>query len=1726
MTENKVVVKPDPIQSNPKPAGGGGGNKKFAGYQQKKFEGEIPALSECVFDCQNASEAKNFNRYLETLATYVGRTYEHGGELRSCIMKIQPFSLQQPTDPGDSATRTEIKIWEIKIGEFIKKEGKLKAHLKNIFSVIWGQCTEIMKTKLTQLSVFNTLNADQDSIALLAEIKGLVFHFDTTDYAPMAMAKLDLKMYRFTQGRDVSDAKYHEQFTGLKEVIEHYGGKVGLHPNLIKDELESITGSPYNESIDYDEDDIEKARSDSRDKYLACLFLLSTDRIRYGSLVDGIENDHVKGLNTYPKTLQEAFALLTQTKATRRGRFIPAGSSFLQGEIKCWGCGTPGVILSECVNPECVKKWKAKQERQAAAKSLLQGEPTPPELEEGQQHLNWDAVPEFDLNQFQSFSMCQPTGKVNKVPAKYILLDSESTHCTFYSPEYLTDIREAEVPIMVSTNGGPMVCDQEGDLAGFGKVYFNPEGIANILSLAVVESQGWRVQYDSFNGGCFVVTNQQTGKVTKFNQMASGLYAHDVTHDPSGEQGFAFVETVKENRKLFTTREFLKAKQARELYRMIGTPSPADFSAAIKNNLIPNARVTAEDIKNAEFIFGKDLGSIQGKTTRRKPSTVVNDHIDLPPDILSAHHDLVLCADIFFVDKIPFLVTISRQLKFITGDRLPNREVRTIVSALLRVFSLYHKRGFKITVCNMDNEFEPLQNVMLSRTGGVPLNICAPDEHVPEVERAIRTIKERVRSIACTLPFVSLPDIIVVHLVLFTILWLNFFPPVGGVSRTLSPEAIVKGRSMDSRRHCRAPFGGYAQVHAVNPQHVNNALVSRTVGGIALGPTGNAQGTYKFMSLLTGRLIKARSFQVLPMPQDVVNKVNTIAKDKKTELVFGNRTGEVTIHDLDEDPDSDDDDDDYDDYESAREEESVAEEEQLQDDEDIMSIPPVETEGADLGVLDGTEVGATNNPPPPQPPGTPSIIYREPYFPEEAVEVHLDEDEEGIGEDNYGHDLPTPSSSSPEPEGINQSILEIANEFESQLDEPGLSTPSPIVRHQNENRHPEFRVEETHRTSPSDGRSDTEGVTDAPSPDKTTSSVSSENNPETSPTPYMTRTGREIRPRRFFMHEGFGALTKADGDPELWRPSIQASYGMRQKSKRDADFAYNFAVHYCMTQLSLKQGIRAWGDDAINAVKKEVQQMHDKKVYKPVKVGTLTRQEKLAALRSIIFLKQKRCGRIKARLCADGRPQRFLYEKTDAASPTVKTESVLLTAVQEADENRDVCVADIPGAFLNAYLKEVVHMRLEGVLADALIAVDPELYGPAAFKDKNGVTVIYVQLTRALYGCLKSSLQWYKQLTKVLIDEDFIPNPYDSCVVNKIIKGSQCTICWHVDDLKISHKDPKVVDEVLECLQSIYGELSVTRGKKHTYLGMDLDYSCPGMVCVSMIPYLKEIIDEFPEDLGERTAKTPATLRLFDINKNPEFLDPKKANVFHHVVAKLLWASLRARPDILLAVSFLTSRVKKPDVDDWGKLVRLLLYIKGTLELLLRLTAHDARVQKWWIDASFGTRDDFKSHTGGCMSLGDGAIISVSKKQKLNTKSSTEAELVGVDDVLPQVLWTRQFLIHQGWEINDSVVYQDNKSAILLETNGMASSSKRTRHINIRFFFIKDRVAAGEISVQYCPTEDMWGDYFTKPLQGNRFLQIRQIIMNEPGERSVLEGDLKLPEIIESDESCESDGNE
>ena len=192
----------------------------------------------------------------------------------------------------------------------------------------------------------------------------------------------------------------------------------------------------------------------------------------------------------------------------------------------------------------------------------------------------------------------------------------------------------------------------------------------------------------------------------------------------------------------------------------------------------------------------------------------------------------------------------------------------------------------------------------------------------------------------------------------------------------------------------------------------------------------------------------------------------------------------------------------------------------------------------------------------------------------------------------------------------------------------------------------------------------------------------------------------------------------------------------------------------------------------------------------------------------------------------------------------------------------------------------------------------------------------------------------------------------------------------------------------------------------------------------------------------------------------------------------------------------MTTRVTCSDEDDMKKLIRMLQYLNGTKELALTLNGSKNDDVKWWVDSSYAMHPDFKSHTGIALSMGKGTPVCVSTKQKLNTISSTEAELVGASDAMPHVMWTRYFLREQGYGATVPIMYQDNKSAILLETNGARSSSKRTKHINIRYYFIADRIKKGELKVEYCPTCTMLADFFTKPLQGKLFIKLRSQILN------------------------------
>ena len=206
-----------------------------------------------------------------------------------------------------------------------------------------------------------------------------------------------------------------------------------------------------------------------------------------------------------------------------------------------------------------------------------------------------------------------------------------------------------------------------------------------------------------------------------------------------------------------------------------------------------------------------------------------------------------------------------------------------------------------------------------------------------------------------------------------------------------------------------------------------------------------------------------------------------------------------------------------------------------------------------------------------------------------------------------------------------------------------------------------------------------------------------------------------------------------------------------------------------------------------------------------------------------------------------------------------------------------------------------------------------------------------------------------------------------------------------------------------------------------------------------------------------KPVNSPCSQQLFVINKSP-LPDQARKEDFHTLLSRKHSSSAkRARPDIQLAISFLSTRVKTPTEQDWNKLHRMMKFLRDTANDVMTLTADNLSLIQFSIDAFFAVHPDMKSHSGTTMSMGKGAVIASSRKQKINTRSSTEAELVAVDDNAAIVLWTRHFVLAQGYTPRIEVL-QDNQSTIKLHENGRWSSHKRTRHINVKYFFMKDLI--------------------------------------------------------------------
>ena len=1656
---------------------------------KNKFKSRHKDIPEdVVFDNTGPNDAANFQHAVQGMADYLHTTYsaDVGEAIRQ--MKEIIITLPSPPTPTTDASGNLIPIsssdeyrWKLEYSDTNTRLKTYTSSMPKAYILIYNQCSTNLKNDLGTSSAYPKVNLAKNPVELLKLIQGLCCSFDSKTQSVMATIASQKLLFTYYQKDNVSNTDYHREFMAHVETIETYGGvgAIGIVPAFVTQELHKMESEGLcSDSKSPTDAELATAKATVRDEFLAGLMLSGANYNRYNNLRYELSNQYGFGNDLYPKTVDQCLTMLNRRKDTapraprnpqqqQQARDAPPKQ---EDEALVFAQGADSRRQNKPSAESVPSKTSSKNSTSSSSSPSVKGapkitkvycklcgklghmsiacpdaKPLPAQIH-AMTSGHDDASDSSDdesviiLTQVDEMLLAQdsPTPSSRRpINSDLVLLDSQSTVHLFSRPEHVTNIRPAKHPIRVHCNKGTLETTEEATF-GTTSVYYDSRGIANVLSLHKL-GQKFRVTYDSDDrGGVFKVWTDN-GPL-EFTPTERGLHALNLRENPQAayllvndgitNQDTNPVATVRDNFEGFTKRQIKQAIKARRLMGMIGAPTEREYQGLVRLNLLKDCPISNTDIINANKIFGPDLANIRGKTVRRKPARVQTEYVDIPREILDIHRYVTLVADVMFVNKVPFLVSASRNLNLITIEHVPTpkRTASSLGYLLQRIIRVYAKAGFIIQTILMDNEFDKVRDHIYDAT----LNTPAASEHVGEIERKIRVIKERSRGIICTLPYTRLPQQMLIHLLHHVVMWLNNFPVAGGISDRFSPREIILRHSLDAKHHCRAPFGAYCETHEDNTP--TNSMKTRGMPSICLGPTGNRQGTYNFLSLTTGLVNKRRHFDEMPAPESVINRVNSLSSSSSvpSNLIFADRH-RVPY------PWPDNNDPGLDPTPMAKYPEIPAEMpgiilERHNDRKNIPrgdTLPPTERDWAQLAdeaIMNADLTTADHLPEPPE------II--------------------DVDDEDYERYAP-PVNTLP----LTKTELSPDVKVESDLT-PDHRAPSSL----NTGTRRSLRT----RNPPKHLR------------DYVFTTIAEEKHLPPPP-PYHTAGGTDvditIQDERLMAMVCHYVLTHTATSLQL------AAQGQPTKK-----------------QYSLKAGLHKFAERGDAAVKKELKQFHTMSCFSPRNANTLTRDERRNALTSLMFLTEKRSGEVKARACANGSVQRTHIAKDEAAAPTVSPDAIFIQATIYAHENRDVATCDIPGAFLQADNPDYVLMRLDGILAELMVQVEPKLYRKYITTNAKGKPVLYVQLEKAVYGMMKSALLFYRKLVADLVSLGYDINPYDPCVANKTINGKQMTICWHVDDLFIGHEDPAVISQFLRWLSLRYDtddkKLNIVRGPKHDYLGMNLDFSTPGTVKIEMTTYINKVIAAFPEKITG-VQMTPAADHLFQIRPDTESrpLPEEQARAFHHTTAQLLFLS-RVRRDIQTTIAFLTTRVKRPDEDDWGKLKRVLKYLSSTQRLTLSLFANSLTNIIWYVDASHQTHDDCKGHTGAILTFGKGATTSSSSKHKIPSKSSTESEIIGLYDKVGDILWTRQFLEAQGYDIETNVVYQDNMSTLSLAKNGYVSSSKRTKHIKAKYFFVRHYHRNGELDLQYCPTEQMWADVLTKPLQGAKFRLMRSFLMN------------------------------
>jgi hypothetical protein len=534
------------------------GNKSTT-VQPTKFHGGKEELDGNHFDCTGYGQSDRFVKTVAKIADLVGQDYKSGGTTRTEVMTQTNVIIPVPVRPQATivyeadgitvASRTSPDALDISDYQSAKKLYDYQTlnqteNRQKVFSLVWQQCTESMHAKIKSNRDYQTIERTLDGIDLLRVIKLICFNIEDEKYAPQKVHEVKLAFYALRQGRD-TDQVYQTKFINTVQVIEQCGASLGEDP-MTRAAVCKALGYSVNTT---DAAQVAEITKTVRDYTLGTALILGADPDRYSNMIRGLKNASLAGRDEWPKNVTEAYNYLSKWEGDdttgQRPREYEGVAFGIDGDtgktigpqpwhvkMTCRNCNKKGHIASFCEDNKVadtnVQDGDVHEDAtQQLLDSLQQGEDYEADLFLGESFLSEDKE-----NRSATFHMNDGING-GRIPKGWVLLDSQSTADAFSNPDLLTDIHEVKGSLTIHTQAGKAVTKLRGTVPGYGEVWFCPEGIANILSLANV-SKTRIIKFDSTNGNQFEVTkNDGTKRI--FKQSQHGLYYHDMSM-PKGSE--------------------------------------------------------------------------------------------------------------------------------------------------------------------------------------------------------------------------------------------------------------------------------------------------------------------------------------------------------------------------------------------------------------------------------------------------------------------------------------------------------------------------------------------------------------------------------------------------------------------------------------------------------------------------------------------------------------------------------------------------------------------------------------------------------------------------------------------------------------------------------------------------------------------------------------------------------------------------------------------------------------------------------------------------------------------------------------------------------------------------------------------------------------------------------------------------------------------------------------